>query len=64
MILCLCNRISDRQVEEARRNGAASADDVFRSRGCEVQCGSCIPMMDGLLVAEPEGACAFAGAAE
>jgi len=42
MIICLCSRISDRDVHQAVGNGARRCADVFRAKGCAPQCGSCV----------------------
>ena len=46
MIICLCNRISDRTAREAACTGACrSVSDIYRCLGCRVQCGKCLPEM-------------------
>ncbi|TAD88202.1 MAG: hypothetical protein EAZ99_14790 [Alphaproteobacteria bacterium] len=49
MIVCVCRRISDREVTSAVQRGARSVGEVFRSHGCQVQCGRCIQHMQGML---------------
>jgi bacterioferritin-associated ferredoxin len=51
MIVCLCSRISDRDVRNAAAAGAASADDVFSHCGASPCCGSCLQAIDDLLAA-------------
>ena len=45
MILCSCNMITDRDVTTSVKPCGRRADrarDVFRSKGCQPQCGRCI----------------------
>jgi bacterioferritin-associated ferredoxin len=42
MILCSCNRITQNEVREAARSGAATADSAYARLGCEAQCGCCL----------------------
>jgi bacterioferritin-associated ferredoxin len=49
MILCVCRRISDRHVHEAREQGTTSIAALFRSRGCQPQCGSCVPLIRDMI---------------
>jgi len=67
MILCVCRRISDRHVHEARQQGATSPGQVFRHQGCAPQCGSCVPLIRAMIrdaVACPLAATATLAAAE
>ena len=42
MILCSCNRITENEVRDAARSGAATADAAYARLGCEAQCGCCL----------------------
>ena len=42
MIICLCNNISDKEIEEAIERGSIKASDVYNALGCKPQCGSCM----------------------
>jgi bacterioferritin-associated ferredoxin len=42
MIVCICNRITESEVREAVRSGAASPEKAYACLGCEVQCGCCL----------------------
>lgn len=42
MILCSCNRITESEVREAARCGAATVDAAYARLGCEAQCGCCL----------------------
>lgn len=41
MYVCLCNGITDRQIQSAIQNGATSVSRVYRSQDCTAQCGKC-----------------------
>lgn len=49
MYLCLCNAISDVQVERAAREGARRPRDVYARCGCRAQCGRCTAAILGAL---------------
>ena len=42
MIVCVCNRISEKEVREAARAGAATPEAAYARVGCEIQCGCCL----------------------
>tara|TARA_B100001121_G_scaffold286542_1_gene283137 strand:- start:451 stop:630 length:180 start_codon:yes stop_codon:yes gene_type:complete len=42
MIICLCNNISEKEIEEAISRGSSKALDVYEALGCKPQCGSCM----------------------
>ena len=50
MIICLCNNISEKEIEDAIERGSTKATDVYDALGCKPQCGSC---MDCLLYTSP-----------
>lgn len=39
MYFCLCNAISDAQVEQAVRDGALRLREIYAHRGGQAQCG-------------------------
>jgi bacterioferritin-associated ferredoxin len=41
MYVCLCNAVTQRQVEECARSGAASLDDLTAQLGVGAGCGRC-----------------------
>ena len=49
VIICICRRISDRSMREAISGGAKTAAAVFRAAGCSPQCGSCVPVVKGMI---------------
>jgi bacterioferritin-associated ferredoxin len=42
MIVCICNRITESEVRDATRSGAATTEQAYACIGCEVQCGCCL----------------------
>ena len=42
MIVCVCNRISEKEVREAAHSGAATPEAAYARVGCEIQCGCCL----------------------
>ena len=42
MIVCVCNRITEKEVRYAARKGARTPDAAYASFDCEVQCGCCL----------------------
>ncbi len=42
MIVCLCQAVSDSQIEEAINRGASSVEAVGRVCGAGTDCGSCV----------------------
>lgn len=41
MYICICNGITDGQIQTAIENGASSVPAVYRAHGCQPQCGKC-----------------------
>ncbi len=41
MIVCVCRRVSDRDIARAVRNGSATFDDLQMETGVSTQCGRC-----------------------
>ena len=42
MIICLCNNITEKEIEDAIERGSNKASDVHDALGCKPQCGSCM----------------------
>lgn len=42
MIVCICNRITEKEVCAAARAGAETPEAAYAYMGCEVQCGCCL----------------------
>jgi bacterioferritin-associated ferredoxin len=53
MIICLCNRITEKEVREAARGGSRTPEDAYASLGCEPQCGCCLDYAQEVIDAEP-----------
>ena len=49
MYLCLCNAISDAQVEQAVREGARRPREIYARCGGHARCGSCTATILGAL---------------
>ncbi len=43
MIVCVCNALRESELRDAARRGAQSPASAYRSLGCQVKCGQCIP---------------------
>ena len=48
MYICLCNALTDRDVRGTCESGC-SVSMVYRSLGCEPQCGKCVPLVRQML---------------
>jgi len=42
MIVCVCRRVSDRDIHRAARDGVASFDDMQDELGVATACGACL----------------------
>ena len=42
MIVCVCNRITEKEVRDAARLGADTPEKAYACVGSEVQCGCCL----------------------
>jgi len=49
MYVCLCNALTDRDVRAHSAEGGCSVAMVYRSLGCEPQCGKCVPYVRQML---------------
>ncbi|CAN5408114.1 hypothetical protein BH09PSE6_BH09PSE6_16290 [soil metagenome] len=43
MIVCVCHRVSDRQIAACMSQGACSVRDLNRELGLGGTCGKCVP---------------------
>ena len=50
MIICLCNNISEKEIEDAIESGSTKATDVYDALGCKPQCGSCMDFITDKIV--------------
>ena len=49
MIVCVCNAITESEIREAARSGAASPDAAYERLGCEPHCGCCLDYAQDLI---------------
>ncbi len=52
MIVCVCNRLTEKDVRQAALRGCASPEAAYASLGCEVQCGCCLDYAQEVLDSE------------
>lgn len=58
MYVCICNRITDKQVRSAIANGAGTLQELRDELGVGSQCGNCIDYTLRLLTtSEPSPEC-------
>jgi bacterioferritin-associated ferredoxin len=55
MVVCICNVIREKDVQEAARNGARSARCVFRAAGCRPKCAQCVSHITESITAAGQG---------
>jgi bacterioferritin-associated ferredoxin len=51
VIVCICQRLSDRDIRDSVSRGAKTPGAVFREAGCAPRCGMCLPFVK-MMVAE------------
>ena len=49
MYVCICNGVTDHQIEEAAAQGVATVAELTLRTGCGSNCGSCLDMAADLL---------------
>ena len=49
MYICLCNALTDTDVQQAAEQGACRPREVYDACGCIAQCGSCTKQILALL---------------
>jgi bacterioferritin-associated ferredoxin len=49
MYICLCNAITDRQIEQAAELGARSSADLAQHLGIGLGCGRCVSCAEMVL---------------
>lgn len=54
MVVCLCNRISDRDLHPHTGDGCATVSMVYQALGVRPQCGKCVPFVRQMLRQAPE----------
>ena len=58
MVLCICQSVTDREVDAAIRDGARSLADVSSACGAGTDCGCCRAAIEQRLEGACGGACA------
>jgi bacterioferritin-associated ferredoxin len=56
MYICVCNAVTDREVDEAIEAGACTRHDVTLACGAGGDCGSCHKMIEERIEAKGSGA--------
>jgi len=64
MIVCVCRRVSDRDIHRAARDGVASFDHLQAECGVGTACGSCVDCARDTWVDACERVSAQTGAAQ
>ena len=49
MFVCICNGVTDHQIQEAAASGVATVAELTMRTGCGANCGSCLDMAADLL---------------
>ena len=58
MIVCHCNRVSDRTIRDVVRNGAGSRAEVAMACRAGRSCGGCVGTIDKIISIENASDCA------
>jgi bacterioferritin-associated ferredoxin len=45
MYICICNALTDKQVDRAIKDGCREPSDVYKACGTQPQCGRCMETM-------------------
>ena len=45
MYICICNALTDKQIDTALEDGAVNWSAVYAHYQCEPKCGKCIPQI-------------------
>jgi bacterioferritin-associated ferredoxin len=51
MYICLCNRLTDRQILSRSQGSNSSVEAVYQSLGVKPKCGKCLPLAREMLEA-------------
>ncbi len=49
MIVCVCNRLNERDVRAAVERGARGRDQVHACLGADIQCGACLDWVQDIV---------------
>jgi Bacterioferritin-associated ferredoxin len=47
--VCICNGVTEQQIEDAARAGCQSVAELTMRTGCGTNCGSCLGLAEELL---------------
>ena len=61
MYVCICNALTDKQINAALEDGAASWSAVYAHYQCEPKCGKCIPQICERLNSDNPGSSVYFG---
>lgn len=56
MLVCHCNRVSDREIRAHARQGGATVRSVCQASRAGTNCGGCMPLVKDLVRQATEGA--------
>jgi bacterioferritin-associated ferredoxin len=56
MYICLCNALTEAQIEGAVADGACRPREVYAACGCRAQCGGCTRTILGIVREAAAGA--------
>jgi bacterioferritin-associated ferredoxin len=51
MYVCLCNRLTDRQILSHSQGSTCSVEALYQSLGVKLKCGKCLPFAREILEA-------------
>jgi bacterioferritin-associated ferredoxin len=51
MYVCLCNRLTDRQILSHSQGSTCSVEALYQSLGVKPKCGKCLPLAREILEA-------------
>ena len=51
MFICICNRLTDRQILAGSHGSTCSVEAVYESLGVKPKCGKCLPLAREMLEA-------------
>lgn len=48
-LVCLCNMVSEQEIQNALKKGARSTSDIQRMTRAGTSCGRCLPWIDSIV---------------
>jgi len=49
MYVCLCNALTTKDIQKAKDSGICRPTQVYKSLGCNMQCGKCLEYIEDIL---------------